>query len=207
MTRSEEMVLVTRILEGDVNAFERIVEENEKKVYNLAFKMLSNKDDALDVSQAAFIKAYTSLNRFRGDCRLSVWMYRLTYNLCIDLIRKKSRAPVSALAFVSEDGQEGEFEIPDLRNMPEDALLKREMIRAVNTAIDELGAEHREVFLLREVAGMSYLEIAETLSLSEGTVKSRLSRAREALVKRLVLSGTFSARQRHKGESEVGRRE
>ena len=207
MTRSEEMALVSRILDGDTNAFERIVEENEKKVYNLALKMLSNENDALDISQEAFIKAYVSLKSFRGDCRLSVWMYRLTYNLCIDLIRKKSRAPVSSLVFLSEDGQEDEFEIPDLRYMPEDELLKSETIRAVNAAIDELGDEHREIFLLREVAGMSYLEISETLSLSEGTVKSRLSRAREALVKRLVISGTFSVSQRQKGESEVGRRE
>ena len=207
MTRSEEMALVTHILEGDADAFEQIVEENEKRVYNLALKMLSNDNDALDISQEAFLKAYLGLKSFRGECRLSVWIYRLTYNLCIDFIRKKARTPAISLVFTGEDGQEGEIELPDLRHMPEDELLKRETLRAVNAAINDLGDEHREVLLLREVAGMSYIEIAETLSLSEGTVKSRLSRARESLVKKLVRNGTFSAGQRQKGESEVGRRE
>ena len=207
MTRSEEMALVNRILEGDANAFEQIVEDNEKKVYNLAFKMLSNESDALDVSQEAFLKAYISLKSFRGECRLSVWMYRLTYNLCIDHIRKRSRTQAVALTFVNDDGQEGEIEIPDLRQMPEDELFKRETINAVRSAIDELGDEHREILLLREISGMSYIEIAETLSLSEGTVKSRLSRARESLVKKLVRNGTFSGNARQNSESEVGRRE
>ena len=207
MTRSEEMELVNQILEGDANAFERIVVENEKKVYNLALKMLSNENDALDISQEAFLKAYVSLKGFRGECRLSVWMYRLTYNLCIDFMRKRSRTPTTALVFTGEDGQESEIEIPDLRHMPEDELLKREKTQKVSAAIEGLGEEHRAVLLLREVSGMSYLEISETLAISEGTVKSRLSRARESLAKNLVRDGTFSDKQRQKGESEVGRRE
>jgi len=191
MTSEEEMAVIQKVLGGERNAFEELVLSNQKNVYNLALKMTGNEDDALDISQEAFIKAYSQLSGFRGDSRFSVWMYRLTYNLCIDFLRKKPRTTTVPLSYQDDDGDVHELEVPDVRNLPEENTLRRERRKAINESIGELGESHREIFVMREITGMSYGEIAETLNLSEGTVKSRLARARRSLVKILTEKGTF----------------
>ena len=89
MTREQEAMAIQQVLDGDVNAFEPIVKEYEKNVYNLALKMTGNPEDAADLSQEAFIKAYNSLSSFRGDSKFSVWLYRIVSNLCLDFLRSK----------------------------------------------------------------------------------------------------------------------
>jgi len=191
MTIDEELGIIHKVVSGDRNAFEELVLANQKNVYNLALKMTGNEDDALDISQEAFLKAYRQLDGFRGDSKFSVWLYRLTYNLCIDFLRRKPKAITTPLTFQDENGDIHDLEIPDLRSLPEDKLLRREKRKAIANSINELGQHHREILVMREITGMSYCEMAETLKLSEGTIKSRLARARRSLVNILVEKGTF----------------
>ncbi len=191
MTKDEELRLIGRVLDGDQSAFEPLVLDNQKSVYNLALRMTGNEEDALDISQEVFIKAYSGLASFRGESRLGFWLYRLTYNMCIDLSRKKKRENVSSITYLDESGEETDLEIPDLRQLPENEAERSELRQAVRDAIDRLSPEHRNMLLLREISGMSYTEIAQALDLNEGTVKSRLARARIKLAEILVKNGTF----------------
>ena len=200
---SDEEKIIQEILGGNRNAFEELVHANQKNVYNLALKMTGNEDDALDISQEAFIKAYRQLDNFRGESKFSVWLYRLTYNLCIDFLRKKPKATTIPLIYQDDDGDVHELELPDIRSLPEDESLRRETRKAIAESIGELGKSHREILVMREITGMSYGEIAQTLDLSEGTVKSRLARARKNLVKILVEKGTFPEGFRHNDRKEV----
>ena len=150
--------------------------------------------DAEDAAQEAFLKAYTSLADFRGDSRFSVWLYRLTNNICIDMLRKNTRAVIVSLQTEDDDGEETEIVIPDERYSPE-RLAERAADRdAVRTALAALPDDCREILALRESAGLSYDEIAAALSLEVGTVKSRLTRARKKLCIALLKSGNFSDR-------------
>ena len=204
MTVDEEQGIIQKVVDGDRNAFEELVLANQRNVYNLALKMTGNEDDALDISQAAFIKAYNQLDGFRGESKFSVWLYRTTYNLCVDFLRKRPRAQVISLStYQEDDGDVRDLEIPDLRSLPEDSVIRREVRKELAAGIKELGSKHREILIMREVTGMSYSDIAESLNLSEGTVKSRLARAREGLAKILMKKGTFPESFRQKDQKEV----
>ena len=198
MNQEDEIKIIKEVLDGNGNAFEGLVLANQKNVYNLALKMTSNEEDALDISQEVFLKAYRLLDSFRGESRFSVWLYRMTYNLCIDFIRKRPRANVISLSFEDDSGDAQDLEIPDLRSLPEDSVFRRELRKTITESIGELGDKHREILVMREITGMSYTEIAETLNVNEGTVKSRLARARESLANILMEKGTFPASFRQK---------
>ena len=191
MTASEEREIIDRVLDGDKDAFELLVLENQKNVYNLALKMTGDEEDALDISQEAFLRAYIKLKGFRGDSRFSVWLYRLVYNLCVDFIRKRPRDQVVSLTYKDADGETYDLEIPDERDVPEEAILKHEKSKDIAEGIGELVPKHREILVMREITGMSYDEIAVVLSINEGTVKSRLARARKNLADILLKKGTF----------------
>ena len=203
MTVNDELRIIEKIVDGDRNAFEGLILANQKNVYNLALKMTRNEEDALDISQEAFIKAYRQIGGFRGDSRFSVWLYRLTYNLCIDFLRKKPHGGVISLAQEDDDGDAYILEIPDMRELPEDSALRRETSEIIAASINELSPRYREIIVLREISDMSYGEIAETLNLSEGTVKSRLSRARLSLANILAEKGTFPQGYRLNNGKEV----
>ena len=113
MTKDEEKGYIERVLAGDESAYEPLVTENQTKVYHLALRILKNEADAEDAAQEAFLKAYTSLADFRGDSRFSVWLYRLTNNICIDMLRKNKRAVIVSLQTEDDDGEETEIAIPD----------------------------------------------------------------------------------------------
>ena len=205
MTSKEELEIIETVLGGDSDAFESLVLDNQTKVYNLALKMTANSEDALDISQDVFLRAYSNLRSFRGDSRFSVWLYRMTYNLCVDFLRKKKRLPETPLIYLDEDGETHDFEIPDTRDAPEKRAIQLELRRVLDKSIDELGSIHKEILVMREVTGMNYLDIASTLNISEGTVKSRLARARKSLAEILIRKGTFpeSYRQKEQEEKEV----
>ena len=203
MTIDEELRVIKKVLDGDKGAFEDIVLANQKNVYNLALKLTGNEEDALDISQEAFFKAYLQLGSFRAQSRFSVWLYRLTYNLCIDFLRKKPKATVISLTYSDGEDDTADIEIPDMRDIPEDVILRCESGEIISQSICELRPEHREILTMREITGMSYCEIALTLGVSEGTVKSRLARARKSLVGILVKKGTFPDNFRQKGGKEV----
>lgn len=192
MTREEETRLIELARSGDHSAFEALVLAHQKQVYNLALRMVGNEEDALDMSQEAFLRAYTSLESFRGDSKFSVWLYRLTSNLCIDLIRSRKRRPTASLSYTDENDEEQELEIPDLRFSPEAELEKRELRRQVSEGLDSLSPEYRQILVLRELGGLSYEEIGQALSLEAGTVKSRIFRARKRLCGILSERGNIS---------------
>ena len=187
-----EQELVRAAAGGDTEAFEALVLEHQNKVYSLALRMVGNEEDARDMAQEAFIRAFSSLTGFRGDSKFSVWLYRLTSNICIDFLRSRAKKRTVSMTWTDDEGDDaGELEIPDERFSPHPELERRELRSAIQRALARLPDDMREVLLLREVGGLSYDEIAASLSLEEGTVKSRIARARGALRKVLVEEGNF----------------
>ena len=203
MTRDEELHIIRRVLDGDVNAFEKLVLEHQKNVYNLALKMLGNPEDASDVSQETFLRAFRSLGSFQGDSRFSVWLYRMTSNVCIDFLRKRKRRAEVSMTVVNDEDEKSELEIPDERFSPEQTLDRQERIRAVHEGLQKLPEEYRRILTMREIGGLSYEELAEALELELGTVKSKLFRARKKLCEVLLESGNFSPPDASKGRKEV----
>ena len=200
---SKELLIIKRVLGGDKDAFEELVLANQKNVYNLALKTLGNEEDALDISQEAFLKAFVQLESFRGESRFSVWLYRLTYNLCVDFLRKKPRVAALSLTLPDDSNDAADFDVPDTRELPEDVLLRGESRDIIASSIEELQHDHREILIMREITSMSYGEIASALNINEGTVKSRLARARQNLVSILIKKGTFPDGYRQKDRKVV----
>ena len=187
MQKNEEQ-LVARIKAGDETAFAALMEENEKMVFNVALRYTRNYDDASDVSQEVFIKAYRSIDGFKGDSKLSTWLYRITVNVCLDFARK-NRLQVKSIqdmAPENEDGEPFELPIPDTTYDPSALAEKKELREAILAAVDSLPAASREIVVMRDINGMSYNEIAEALHIELGTVRSRLARARIRLRNKLV---------------------
>lgn len=185
---SEDAKLVFAAVDGDAEAFGKLVDKYSSFVYRTVFFDVKNKEDAEDLSQEVFIKAYKALSGFRSDSEFSTWIYRICKNTVYDHIRKASRdksVPLSELS--SDDGNDRAYEIPDEsgRYDPEKEYIKKETAMLVNEAISTLSDEHRSIIVMRDIEGMSYGEIANILSIEEGTVKSRISRARLALKKKL----------------------
>ena len=192
MTRQEEREIIEKVLSGDTEAFEALVIEHQNKVYSLALRMVGNEEDARDMAQEAFIRAFNSLTGFRGDSKFSVWLYRLTSNICIDFIRSRAKKRTVSMTWTDEDGDDaGELEVPDERFSPE-AQLERTLTReSVRRGLDSLSPQYREILLLREINGLSYDEIGEALGIEPGTVKSRIFRARKKLCDFLLKEGNI----------------
>ncbi|NLM61246.1 MAG: sigma-70 family RNA polymerase sigma factor [Clostridiales bacterium] len=187
----DENELVRLAAKGDDRAFEKLVALYEKRVYTTALRMTGNQDDAYDISQETFIRVYRSLKGFKGDAKFSTWIYRIVTNLCIDYNRKAKR--IKQIPLENNDEEEPFIiTISDDRFDPERNLERSEIVRAINRALDTLSEEHREIFILRELDGLSYAEIAEIKMIEEGTVKSRLFRAREKLRAALLSGGNIA---------------
>jgi len=181
MLLDEDALLVKKAQNGDVRAFEELVKKYEGKVYGLASRMLAFSEDANDAAQEAFIKAYRSLKNFRGDAKFSTWLYRITNNVCLDYIRKNSRRELPLE--IEGDPEEGGARAPDIvSDVNVEKLAEDGEFRAlVQRAINKLPEQHRTMVLMRDVQGLGYTEISEMLGLPEGTVKSRINRARGRL--------------------------
>ncbi len=191
MTREEEQAIVRRVQDGDVNAFGDLVAAYEKNVYNLALRMTGSAQDAEDMAQEAFLKAYSSLAGFRGESKFSVWLYRIVSNVCLDFLRKKGKRQTVSLSAEDEDGEDVVLDVPDTAQSPE-ALLEKKLTRdAVRRGLASLPEDARQILLLREIQGLSYEEIGETLGLEAGTVKSRIFRARKKLCAFLLDDGNI----------------
>ena len=192
MTEEKILSIVQRVLNGDANAFEDIVREYERNVYNIALRMSGDREDALDISQESFLKAYHSLANFRGESKFSVWLYRIVSNTCLDFLRERKRRAEVSLVREADEGDEEETPVPDESLSPE-TLLDRKLTReAVRRALLSLPEDQRKILLLREIQGFSYEEIGRILSLESGTVKSRIFRARRKLCEFLAEDGNIS---------------
>ena len=205
LTQEEELRIIHRVQTGDTDAFELLVLDQTKIVYHLALRMVGNEEDAADLTQDAFLKAFTSLSTFRGECRFSSWIYKLTTNLCLDHIRKRNRQKTVPLVFEDEDGEETVMEIPDESLSPETETERRQLREEVHAGLAQLPPMQREILVLREIGGLSYDEIGEQLSLEEGTVKSRIFRARKKLYEILSKNRNISEHPASKQQKKGGR--
>lgn len=178
--------LVARAQKHDREAFAMLFDRYHRRAYAVALGTLKNPDDAYDVVQDAFIKVHRHLKNFKGTSSFYTWLYRIVMNLCIDHIRKKKRH--GATQFDEGAGAEdldvlggGELMPTMLDGNPGKGVFRRELSGAINEALAELPEHHRAVVLLREVEGLSYEEMAETLKVPKGTIMSRLFHARKKL--------------------------
>ena len=187
MTIEEQ--LVKKSLQGDTTAFEELVAQYQSKIYALAFRYMGNEEDAYDMSQEAFIKAFRSIRSFKGDSSFGTWMYRVATNVCLDELRRRKRR-VSTLSLdeplATKEGDEVEKEFADTSPTADVLYEQKEFSQYIQDLLDQLKPDHKTAIVLRDVLDLSYEEISEVLNCSIGTVKSRISRARETLRKKIV---------------------
>jgi len=182
----EEKAVVERCRRGDLAAFNDLVKRYEKQVYNFAFRLTNNYDDASDIAQEAFLRVYGAIGNFRGDSSFTTWLYRITTNVFLDE-RKKARAhPQSSLdEYMELDESSVARQIEDPSPGPQAINEEAERNRVVQQAVDTLPDYQRAMVVLYHTQQKSYEEIAEIMDLPIGTVKSRLNRARLALKDKL----------------------
>ena len=168
----EDADLVRLCQNGDMAAFGQLFHKYHERVYSTAYRMTGNQQDAEDLTQEIFLKAYQSINKFRFRSAFSSWLYRLAVNSCIDELRKRKKNDATPLT----------EEMPEMDvNTPEDQAISREREGQIWGAINSLNERERAIVILRDVEGLSYNEIAEVLRCSLGRVKSRLHEARQKL--------------------------
>jgi RNA polymerase sigma-70 factor (ECF subfamily) len=176
-----DLDLVRRFQAGDQSAFTLLVERHERRVYNLAYRMLGRAEEARDASQEAFISCFRHLGAFRGDAAFTTWIHRITVNACYDMLRKKVPEPVE------------DIELPGPISSPDHADQAATAVD-VQRALVKIHPDYRAVLILFDVQGIPYEEIAAALQIPLGTVKSRLHRGRAALG--LALTGEPASRSR-----------
>ncbi len=178
----DEALTIKRAQNGDGTALEELLLAYEKKVYTIAYRLMGNEADAADMAQEALIKIYRGVRGFKGEASFSSWVYRLTVNACMDGLRRRKRAPLS-LEMVINNGASLEDAASDT---PETCALSLERGEDIQKALLVLSPEHRAAVVLRDINGLTYEEIADSLQISIGTVKSRISRGRQRLKELLI---------------------
>ncbi|MDW3647519.1 MAG: sigma-70 family RNA polymerase sigma factor [Bacteroidia bacterium] len=178
----EDRELVAAAQRGENKAFETLLKKYRKSVYYLLLKMVKNADDAEDLTQEAFAKAFNSIEKFDSKFAFSTWLFRIATNNCIDFIRKKRVQTISIDSSIEgDDGSSMRFDVKDENLDPNEAMLKQQRKRYLNMAIERLPEKYRTLVELRYFRELSYEEVATELSIPLGTVKAQLFRARELL--------------------------
>jgi len=183
-----DSALVERALSQDLAAFEQLVARYQNRIMGFVARMLNDREEAEDVTQEVFIKAYRSLDSFRGASSFSTWLYRIAQNLCIDRARKRKRSPQQAYSLdepINKDEDSGGREIADFSTEPSLGVEREELRRQVRHTVAEMPEKLRSVLVMCDIQGMAYEDIAKTLECPIGTVKSRLFHARADLARRL----------------------
>ena len=182
---STDKELVKRVQKGDKGAFDLLVLKYEQKIVNLVMRYVRDPEQALDISQEAFIKAYRALPRFRGDSAFYTWLYRIAVNTAKNYLAAQRRRPMDIELDLQDQEQYGLHAKLKDTDTPEAVTLSDEMRQTLERAIEALPDDLRTAIILRELDGMSYEEIAQTMDCPVGTVRSRIFRAREAISKKL----------------------
>jgi RNA polymerase sigma-70 factor (ECF subfamily) len=172
----EETEMISRCQRGDQEALKEVFDKYNKKVYRIAYGVVRQREEALDIVQEVFIKLFHSIKNFKGKSHFYTYLYRMVMNTAIDHARKTGKQIISSL------DQEGSFQpSDDLEKGPERILLQKELEERVKLAMDKLPAEQRAALIFRDVEGLSYQEMAETMGCSIGTVMSRLHYGRKRM--------------------------
>ncbi|HSB70005.1 MAG TPA: sigma-70 family RNA polymerase sigma factor [Candidatus Methylomirabilis sp.] len=186
--QNDDHSLVTRTQAGDVAAFEALVRRYERWVFSLTLRMVGDRGEAEDMAQEVFLKAYRGLPRFKGNSRFSTWLYAIASHHCLNHLQGRRRRPAASArgsAGVAGEDLPAAERLPDEAPRADDLLEREELARIVQTELTFLTEEHRLILILRDIQGLAYHEIAETLGVELGTVRSRLHRARAAMRERL----------------------
>ena len=185
LSENDDAELIEQFQNGNTAVFDTLFTRYQKRTYRLVQRFVPNHEDALDITQDAFIRAYQGLSNFKSQCQFYSWLYRITYNLCIDFLRKKSRSEV--MVYESEDSDELPMaNFPDLRSVsPAKAAENKELRSQIRKAIRQLPPKQRQIFILRHWDGLSLKDIATVVGRSDGTVKAHLFHAHRNLRKHL----------------------
>lgn len=183
-----ESKLIADAVSGDIASFEQLIKQYNRYVYNIAYRMMGNEEDAKDMAQEALIKAYKNINRFKQESSFSTWLYRIVINVCKDELRKKQNKTLSLDQEISDSTTGIEIIEDERKNVNpvivyEQHELKKEIYNALNT----LSEEAKSIVVLKDIMGYSYQEIGEILEIPIGTVRSRLSRSRQSLKTQLQI--------------------
>lgn len=176
---------IKQVLKGDQNAFADIVSLYQHKLYQVCYRMLSNKQEAEDIAQEAFVRAYMNLHTFDQKRKFSTWLYRIATNLCIDRIRKKKPDYYLDAEVTGTDGLDMYSQIAVDDQLPEETIVQMELQERIQYEIGRLPDKYRSVIVLKYIEELSLQEISEILDMPLGTVKTRIHRGREALRKQL----------------------
>lgn len=178
----EDLVIVRKIQAGDVDAFDSLILKYRERVYSVIYNLTSNREDASDLTQEAFIKAFQSIKRFKGQSSFFTWLYRIALNTSLTHLRKnKLRRFFSFEKMVEEDHTEGFIENLKTESDSDKAALMTELQERLNDAFQKLSVKHRTVITLFEIDGLSHKEISDIVGTSIGTVRSRLHYAKQFL--------------------------
>ena len=181
-----DATLIRRLQNRDERAFRELIETQRDRVYNITYRMLGNRHEAEDVAQEVFITVFKQIDTFRGEAKLSTWLYRVAVNHCKNRIKYLARRHDRDREELDETAHvNGAMDTPPVHAQPDKALAGQQMEKVLEEAIANLDEDHRVVVVLRDVEDLSIEEICEITGLPDGTVKSRLHRARLALRKRL----------------------
>lgn len=186
-SREADIQMVLAVREGDTTAYRGLVEKYQTRVYQLVYGMVRNQEDAKDLTQDAFVKAYDNLHRFRLEASFYTWIYRIASNVAIDFIRKRKRRGTTEFdEQIAARGADGGMAEQHGQDSPSRTLERKQLYARIMDAMQELPEDQRQVILLRELEGLAYKEIAEVMEVPEGTVMSRLYYARKKLQKLLA---------------------
>lgn len=178
MISEKESLLIKKAKEGDEGSFEALILSCKGKAYNIALRYVKNENDALDVLQESFIKIFRNLSKFNEESKFETWVYRIVVNTCNDFLRKNKNKYNEISVLLDENDHEKELDIPDNTPPPEAVILNKEHSEYILDCLEKIPIDHREIIVLRDIKGFTYEEISEILECSIGTVKSRISRAR-----------------------------
>lgn len=185
-----EKQLIKKAKAGDIDSFEILISQSKSKAFNIAMRYLNNQEDAMDAVQESYIKVFKGLNSFRENSSFDTWVYRIIINTCNDFVRKNAKHKEDTNIYYDDGEQIEELaNMVDNNSQPENILIRHESVKFLLSCLGKLPGDQKEVIILRDLQNFSYDEIAEMLECSEGTVKSRIHRGRNAL--RLMLQNNM----------------